>query len=87
MNHNFARDEKFNILTAKREKGNLIFTGETREPLEVGDTINYPFNDKQICFVDKIIKRRDSKDYPGGNGLWYKCECTAIDPPPIEQKQ
>lgn len=86
MNHNYVHDDHFNILTAKREKGMLVFTGETRNPLEVGDTINYPFNEKQICAVDKIIERRDSKSYPKGNGLYYKCECMAIDPPVLEVK-
>jgi hypothetical protein len=79
MHHNYVKDEKFNILTAKREKGFLTFTGETHDPIEVGDTINYPFGgDKMICVVDKIIERRDSKSYPKGNGLFYTCECSGI---------
>ena len=79
MKHNYARDDNFNILTAKRNKGHLVFTGETKDPIEVGDTINYPFGGfKEICIVDKIIERRDSRDYPKGNGMFYVCECSGI---------
>lgn len=78
MLHNFVKDDKFNILTARREKGFLIFTGETRNPLKVGDFINYPYGENFYCRVEKINERRDSKSYPKGNGLWYSCECSGI---------
>jgi len=79
MEHNFMRDENFNILTAKREKGHLFFTGETKLGIQEGDLINYPFGGfNEICKVDRVIERRDSKSYPKGNGLWYSCECSCF---------
>jgi hypothetical protein len=79
MDHNYIRNDNFNILTARREKGHLIFTGETRESLEVGDVINYAFGGfNQYSIVDKIIERRDAKAYPKGNGMWYSCECSGM---------
>ena len=78
MTHNFVRNDNFNILTARREKGHLIFTGETREPLEVGDFINYTFADGFACRVDKVSEGRDAKAYPKGNGMWYQVECTGV---------
>ncbi len=86
MEHKFVKNDNFNILTAKRSKGHLFFTGETRDPIEVGDTIDYPFGGfNEICIVDKIIERRDSKSYPKGNGLWYSCECSAFVLEPVVQ--
>jgi hypothetical protein len=85
MNHNYVHDNNFNILTARREKGHLFFTGETKEPLEVGDVINYPFGGfNEFSRVDKIIERRDAKAYKKGNGYWYSCECSGIVVEPVK---
>jgi hypothetical protein len=78
MTHNFMRNDNFNILTARREKGHLIFTGETREPLKIGDYINYPYGEEMYCLVDKIKERRDATAYPEGNSLFYCVECSGI---------
>ena len=79
MEHNFMRDENFNILTTKREKGHLFFTGEAKQGIQEGDLINYPFGGfNEICQVDRITEKRDSKSYPKGNGYWYSCECSAF---------
>jgi len=87
MEHSYYGSGNFNILTVKRQKGHLIFTGETKEGLTEGDLINYPYNKELICIVDKISERRDSRDYPVDNGYFYKCECTGIERPveaPVE---
>jgi hypothetical protein len=76
MNHNYVRDDRFNILTAERKKGHLFFSSESKDLLEVGDIVNYPFGGfGEACVVDKIIEHRDAKAYPEGNMMWYKYEC------------
>ena len=85
MHHNYVRDENFNILTAQRNKGILTFTVETKEPLSVGDTINYIYGENKQCVVDKIVERRDAKAYPKGNGMWYKVECSGINTADIKK--
>ena len=91
MDHNYVRDDNFNILTVKYDKkGIFTLTGETHNPLTVGDTVNYIVNDKfDILGVTKVIERRDSRDYPKGNGLFYKINCNVIPRPekPEEVKE
>ncbi len=80
--HNFIKDDYFNILTARRDPKtfNLFFTGEAKNGIEIGDTINYPFGGfNMICKVDNFLQRRDSKSFPKGNGYFYECECTQFE--------
>jgi len=80
--HNYIKDEDFNILTAHRDsKANkLIFTGEAKKGIEIGDTINYAFGGFNIyCMIDKFKQRRDAKTYPKGNGFYYECECIPFE--------
>ena len=81
--HNYVKDDNFNILTIKAEKSGVFFvTGETNEGLEVGDTINYIVNEKFDCLgVDKILERRDSRSFPKGNNLHYECNCKVVKNP------
>jgi hypothetical protein len=73
MTHNYTQNPDFNILTVKTDNGVFIFTGETRNPIAKGDYINYNVGDKGfIIIVTDVIERRDSKDYPEGNGMFYK---------------
>lgn len=81
QNHNYVRDENFNILTSRREKGKLFFTGEAKQGIDVGDTINYIFNNQgDICEVEKVLERRDARAYPKGNGYYYEVQCKNITP-------
>lgn len=80
--HNFNRDAYFNILTTRRDPKtfNLFFTGEAKNGIEIGDTINYPFGGFNIiCKVDNFLQRRDAKAYPKGNGYYYECECVPFE--------
>lgn len=78
-NHNYVKDEYFNILTARREKGKLIFTGEAKKGIAEGDIINYFFNDQgDFSVVDKLTERRDAKAYPEGNNYYYEAVCSGI---------
>ena len=77
MNHNYVQNENFNILTMKVQDGIFILTGESKDAIEVNDTINHIVDKEgRILRIDKITERRDSKDYPSGNELFYKVECT-----------
>lgn len=90
MDHNYVKNDEFNILTINLAKGGVFHvTGETREPLEVDDYINYLVGDKgNILQVTNLIQRRDSKDYPKGNGLFYKIHARAVENPnPPEKKE
>jgi hypothetical protein len=74
----------------KLEKGGrILISGETREPLEIGDTINFLVNERyDILEVCKVIERRDSRDYPAGNNYFYRAECIPVaNPnPPVVKK-
>ena len=91
MEHNYVRSNGFNILTINRsKKGVYSLTGETSEPLEIGDTVNYITNERyDILGVNLILERRDSRDFPKGNGLFYAIECTQVaNPnPPMPAKE
>jgi hypothetical protein len=80
MEHNYVRNDNFNILTIKVDKDEtFILTGETNEGITIGDTINYIVNKKfGVLRVDDIVERRDNKDFPNGNNKFYKCICTII---------
>jgi hypothetical protein len=64
MDHNYVRNDDFNILTVNHIKGGIVqLTGETREPLEADDYINFLIGDKgDILQVTNILERRDSKE-------------------------
>jgi hypothetical protein len=85
MDHNYVRNDNFNFLTLNYDKKGLFHvTGETKEPLDVGDTINYIVNEKfDILGVTKIKERRDSRDYPKGNGMFYSVECKLVPKPEV----
>jgi hypothetical protein len=84
MTHNFTQDPNFNILTLNVENGIFTLTGETRETLDIEDYVNYICNKEGwILKVNSIVERRDSKDYPKGNGMFYKIECTPAIRPTI----
>lgn len=88
MDHNYVRNDNFNLLTIRYNKGIYHVTGETHEPLEVGDTINYIANEKyDVLGVSEILERRDSRDFPEGNGLFYSvnCKLTANANPPVKK--
>lgn len=78
MNHNYVKDENFNILTINRVKDVYNLTGESKEPIKVNDTINYFASEKCILGITEIVERRDSKDYPKGNGMFYRIKCVAV---------
>lgn len=81
MDHNYVKDANFNILTIRRVKNEYDVTGETREPLEVDDTINYISGERTILGIKKIVERRDSRDFPKGNGMWYHVKCVPVPIP------
>lgn len=66
----------FNYLTEEWVKDGAILTGETSETLEVGDEIVCPSYPGNRLTVAEIIERRDSRDFPKGNGKFYKVKCT-----------
>jgi hypothetical protein len=86
MTHNYVQNNDFNILTVKLGKGGVFHvTGETKEPLMADDYINYPVGrDSDILMVTNIIKRRDSRDFPKGNKLFYEIHCRQ-SPRPVEE--
>jgi hypothetical protein len=89
MEHNYVRNDNFNMLTTKYvKKGIFHVTGETKEPLEVGDTINYLVNEKfDLLGIEEILERRDSRDFPKGNGLFYSVNCKVVaNPNPPKKK-
>jgi hypothetical protein len=89
MEHNYVRNDNFNILTMKYDKkGFFTLTGETKDPLEVGDTVNYLVNEQfDVLGVTKVLERRDSRDFPKGNGLFYKINCGVVANPNPPQKE
>jgi hypothetical protein len=92
MDHNYVRSEDFNILTRKYDpkKGTFNLSGEVKVPFAVGDTINYIVNEEfDILSVTKITERRDSRDYPKGNGYFYRAVCGVIaNPnPPVKKEE
>jgi hypothetical protein len=89
MEHNYVHNDEFNMLTTRYTKNGVYHvTGETKEPLEVGDTINYILNDKfDILGVTKIVERRDNRDYPEGNGMFYSAYCKQVTNPNPPQKK
>ena len=89
MEHNYVRNSQFNMLTTRYVKNGIYhITGETKEPLEIGDTINYILNEKfDILQVDKILERSDSKDFPQGNGMFYSVNCKGVTNPNPPQKK
>jgi len=88
MNHNYVKDDKFNILTINRDKKGVYFvTGETYDGIEAGDTINYVVNEKMdILEVTEVTQRRDSRSFPVGNNLHYECNCKPCSNPSMVQK-
>jgi hypothetical protein len=91
MDHNYVRDENFCILTIRREKDNYHLTGNSKNGIKVGDTINYIVNDKlDILGVTKVLEIRDDKSFPKGNNLWFNAVCGIItnpNPKPKTEKQ
>ena len=90
MIHNYVRNEDFNILTIRyNKKGIFEVAGETKEPLGVGDMINYIVGDKgDIIEVNKVTERRDSVDFPKGNGMFYRVSCSqCANPNPPQPKE
>ena len=82
MDHNYVRNDDFNILTIRFNKGVFDVTGETRESIAIGDTINYFVGDKgDVIGVNKVLERRDSKDFPKGNGMFYRVQCSQCPRP------
>jgi hypothetical protein len=83
MDHNYVRNDDFNILTITHLKGGVIqLTGESKEPIEADDYVNYLIGDKgNILQVTNIIERRDSRDYPKGNKLFYKIHTRPAENP------
>ena len=73
MEHNIYNSETFNFLTMNQVKEGLQLTGETKEPIAIGDVVKgIPCDITLEYKISKIIERRDSKDYPKGNGYFYK---------------
>jgi hypothetical protein len=89
MEHNYVQNKDFNMLTTRYVKNGVFHvTGETKEPLAIGDTINYILNDQfDILKVDKILERRDSRDFPNGNGMFYSADCSQCANPNPPQKK
>jgi len=81
MEHNYVRDDNFNILTISydKKKGQFFLTGETRNGIEIGDSINYIINEQfDTLEVAEITQRRDSGSFPLGNNLHYECWAKAL---------
>ena len=74
MKHIIAQSATFNCLTTKYDEGKVILTGETSEGIEKGDEIVHP-SFKNPIVVQEILERRDSRDFPKGNNMFYKIEC------------
>ena len=87
MIHEYVRNDNFNFLTLNFDKkGVYHLTGETKEPLELGDVINFYVNPKfDVLEVTKIKERRDSRDFPKGNGLFYSVECKVVPKPDVSK--
>jgi len=86
MNHIFHQNKDFNVLTIKHEKKGIVVTGETKEPLCSGDTISYPVgNEGKILLIKEILERRDSRDFPEGNGLFYSVNCVPHMPEEVKK--
>jgi hypothetical protein len=83
MEHNYVRNENFNILTIKCVKGdNYFVTGETKDGISIGDTIDYIINERfDLLEVTDIKERRDSRSFPKGNNLHYECDCKVVPNP------
>jgi len=72
MEHKVVQEEKFNYLKVEHTKDGMIVSGETKEGLDENDTVQNPCNTKQFLPIQKILERRDSRDYPKGNNYFYK---------------
>ena len=84
MEHEYYHNENFNILTIKTEKDKWLISGESKEPIAIGDFINYKVGKTDVLGVNKVTERRDSRDFPKGNKLFYRVECTPCPPPTKE---